>query len=146
MEVENNYFLVKFQGREEYERVLSQGSWVVFVCFLCGKYGHVRDLCPSDESEKCRDEDKEGIKVVIPEKVKSMAALDPFGPRMFVERKSRRNQSSNDADMSGLEQTMQAKDFDGIKAHFNPVFEGPMGVGVQLTNDILDPASHSIVG
>ncbi|MBA0682286.1 hypothetical protein Goari_024016 [Gossypium aridum] len=116
------------------------------ICFLCGKYGHVRDLCPSDESEKCRDEDKEGIKVVIPEKVKSMAALDPFGPRMFVERKSRRNQSSNDADMSGLEQTMQAKDFDGIKAHFNPEFEGPMGVGVQLTNDILDPASHSIVG
>ncbi|MBA0828455.1 hypothetical protein Goarm_013127 [Gossypium armourianum] len=65
------------------------------VCFLCGKYGHVRDLCPSNESEKCRDEDKEGIKVVIPEKVKSMATLDPFGPRMFVERKSRRNQSSN---------------------------------------------------
>ncbi|MBA0828454.1 hypothetical protein Goarm_013126, partial [Gossypium armourianum] len=39
---------------------------------------------------------------------------------------------------------MQAKDFDGIKAQFNPIFEGPMGVGVQLTNDILDPASHSI--
>ncbi|MBA0586006.1 hypothetical protein Gorai_016761 [Gossypium raimondii] len=215
MDVENGYYLVQFQNRDDSDMALSQGPWIVFRHYLTVQpwtvdfdpqdlfqYGHVRDLCPSDESEKCRDEDKEGIKVVIPEKVKSMAALDPFGPRMFVERKSRRNQSSNgnlttkshgknggsrfnalssvqaenseirdmviksalalkvanrtltgplqhtktrnDADVSGLEQTMQAKDFDGIKAHFNPVFESLIGVGVQLTNDILDPASHSI--
>ncbi|KAK5839337.1 hypothetical protein PVK06_008115 [Gossypium arboreum] len=43
-------------------------------------YRHVHDLCPSKGSKKCRDEDKEGVKVVVPEKEKSVAAPDPFEP------------------------------------------------------------------
>lgn len=30
MDVENIYFLVKFQGREDHVKVLTQGPWVVF--------------------------------------------------------------------------------------------------------------------
>ncbi|MBA0753851.1 hypothetical protein Gogos_020359, partial [Gossypium gossypioides] len=36
------------------------------------------------------------------------------------------------ANASGLEPSMQANEFDGIKAHFNLTFEGPVGVAVQL--------------
>lgn len=47
--------------------------------------------------------------------------------------------------MSRHKLTMQAEENDGIKMHFNPTFEGPMEVGVQLTDGILDPTRHSIV-
>lgn len=55
----------------------------------------MHDLCPSNEFEKGRGEDKEGFMVVIPEKEKLVAMLDPFKSWMLVEIKSRRNQSSN---------------------------------------------------
>ncbi|KAK5785077.1 hypothetical protein PVK06_039622 [Gossypium arboreum] len=30
MDIENDYFLVKFQSKEDYEMVLTQGLWIVF--------------------------------------------------------------------------------------------------------------------
>lgn len=30
MDIENGYYLIKFQGKEDYDRKLSQGSWIVF--------------------------------------------------------------------------------------------------------------------
>ncbi|MBA0712682.1 hypothetical protein Golax_011764 [Gossypium laxum] len=46
------------------------------------------------------------------------------------------------ANASGLEPSMQANEFDGIKAHFNATFEGPVGVAVQLSDGVLDPDKH----
>ncbi|KAH1038646.1 hypothetical protein J1N35_040389 [Gossypium stocksii] len=40
---------------------------------------------------------------------------------------------------------LQADILDNIKAHFNPVFEGPVEVEVQLTDNILDHGKHSPV-
>ncbi|PPD98674.1 hypothetical protein GOBAR_DD04303 [Gossypium barbadense] len=45
----------------------------------------------------------------------------------------------------GLEQPMQIHNFDGVKAHFNPTFEGLEDVDVQLIKSILDPGKHSVV-
>ncbi|MBA0680177.1 hypothetical protein Goari_011889 [Gossypium aridum] len=44
----------------------------------------------------------------------------------------------------GLEQPMQINNFDGVKAHFNPTFEGLEDVDVQLIKSILDPRKHSV--
>ncbi|PPS10326.1 hypothetical protein GOBAR_AA10312 [Gossypium barbadense] len=33
-DIENSYFLVKFQSREDYEMVLTQGPWIVFGQYL----------------------------------------------------------------------------------------------------------------
>ncbi|TYH01463.1 hypothetical protein ES288_A09G060300v1 [Gossypium darwinii] len=41
--------------------------------------------------------------------------------------------------------SVQANEFDGVKAHFNPTFEGPVGVGVQLSDGVLDPDKHTVV-
>ncbi|TYH52853.1 hypothetical protein ES332_D09G056800v1 [Gossypium tomentosum] len=49
------------------------------------------------------------------------------------------------ANASGLEPSMQANEFDGIKAHFNATFEGPVGVAVQLSDGVLDPDKHTAV-
>ncbi|KAK5802865.1 hypothetical protein PVK06_030493 [Gossypium arboreum] len=46
------------------------------------------------------------------------------------------------ANASGLEPSVQANEFVGVKAHFNPTFEGPVGVGVQLSDGVLDPDKH----
>ncbi|MBA0608924.1 hypothetical protein Godav_021081 [Gossypium davidsonii] len=74
MDVEKKYFLVKFRGLEDYEKVFTQGSWidlrqyltvqpwtpdfsppkpflsiakvVDIVCFACGRFGHLQNACP----------------------------------------------------------------------------------------------------
>ncbi|KAK5838563.1 hypothetical protein PVK06_007294 [Gossypium arboreum] len=34
MDIENGYFLVKFHSKEDYDKVLSQGPWIVFGQYL----------------------------------------------------------------------------------------------------------------
>ncbi|KAK5841882.1 hypothetical protein PVK06_004206 [Gossypium arboreum] len=47
--------------------------------------------------------------------------------------------------VNGVDSNLQAKNLDEIKAHFNPAFEGPVEVAVQLTDNILDQGKHSVV-
>ncbi|MBA0798094.1 hypothetical protein Gohar_008724 [Gossypium harknessii] len=42
MDVENRYFLVKFHSREAYEKVFTQGLWIVL-----GQFGYLQNLFPS---------------------------------------------------------------------------------------------------
>ncbi|MBA0557697.1 hypothetical protein Golob_014746 [Gossypium lobatum] len=49
------------------------------------------------------------------------------------------------ANASGLEPSMQANEFDGIKVHFSATFEGPVGVAVQLSDGVLDPDKYTVV-
>ncbi|KAK5773018.1 hypothetical protein PVK06_049321 [Gossypium arboreum] len=34
MDIENGYFLAKFQNREDYDKVLTQGPWIIFGQYL----------------------------------------------------------------------------------------------------------------
>lgn len=44
-----------------------------------------------------------------------------------------------------VEMPMQSNNFDDIKAHLNPTFEGPEKFDVQLTLGVLDIEKHSVV-
>ncbi|MBA0582307.1 hypothetical protein Gorai_024458 [Gossypium raimondii] len=75
--------------RVEYELLLA-------VCFLCGRYSHVRDLFPSKETVMDGEMAKEAVIVDLPEKEKMKESPESFGPWMFVERKSRKNSRGNE--------------------------------------------------
>ncbi|MBA0732943.1 hypothetical protein Gogos_017002, partial [Gossypium gossypioides] len=69
MDIENGYFLAKFQNVDDYDKVLTQGPWIVYgqyltiqpwtndfsplveydflpvIRFSCCKYGHNKDMC-----------------------------------------------------------------------------------------------------
>ncbi|KAK5818500.1 hypothetical protein PVK06_023440 [Gossypium arboreum] len=195
------------------------------VCFTCGKYGHVRDLCSLSKETSDKVSDKvvadgdPNSKKDEPGKISEPA----FRPWMLVECKSRRRsgntRDSGDMDagkgrlgsrfnaltvegektggekemltdlrelnlqangslvgpspkehlnrsrqqayqskevpsisigpMSNFENDCdpksQASKSGDIKAHFNPAFEGPVKVEVQLTDNILDHEKHSAV-
>ncbi|KAG8475227.1 hypothetical protein CXB51_032054 [Gossypium anomalum] len=177
MDITNGYFFVKFQGMEDYNKVLTQGPWIIFgqyltvqpwtktfnpeqpypsvvlawirlsglpgylykrqiieaivfinldepltskvlvdgaiqrveyealptVCFSCGKYGHVKELCPSVGVNVAFERSGTEEVVVSGDDVREDndgKGVD-YGPWMLVERKSRRgkrdSQASGDA-------------------------------------------------
>ncbi|KAK5846358.1 hypothetical protein PVK06_002643 [Gossypium arboreum] len=71
---------------------------LLVVCFLCGRYSHVRDLCLSKETVMNGEMAKEVVIVDLPEKEKEKMeeSSKSFGPRMFVERKSLNNSRGNE--------------------------------------------------
>ncbi|MBA0761541.1 hypothetical protein Gotri_024169 [Gossypium trilobum] len=75
--------------RVEYELLLA-------VCFLCGRYSHVRDLFPYKETVMDGEMAKEAVIVDLPEKEKMKESPESFGPWTFVERKSRKNSRGNE--------------------------------------------------
>ncbi|PPR98415.1 hypothetical protein GOBAR_AA22253 [Gossypium barbadense] len=145
MDIENGYYLAKFQNNNDYEKVLTQGLWIIFgqyltvqpwtkdfspfqpypsvvmawirlpglpgfmykrkilevigstmglptVCFACGKYGHVREMCslsketfgnegekPVADGELSKNNDELGKETE-----------SAFRPWMLVEHRSRR--------------------------------------------------------
>ncbi|MFQ6640711.1 hypothetical protein Gotur_014416 [Gossypium turneri] len=54
------------------------------VCFLFGRYKHVRDLYPFNGSVKSCDSDNEEIAATLLEKERTVEALESFGPWMLV--------------------------------------------------------------
>ncbi|MBA0573416.1 hypothetical protein Golob_000692 [Gossypium lobatum] len=65
------------------------------ICYSCGRYGHVRDLCPYNEATTDGDLVKDATKTDLPRKEKPVELLKPFGPWVLIERKSRRNPRTN---------------------------------------------------
>ncbi|MBA0711798.1 hypothetical protein Golax_010945 [Gossypium laxum] len=71
-------------------------QWVEFesllvVCFSCGRYGHVKGLCPSAVAYLNLSGGKEMDLVSVTEGLASMEAEEPFSPWIIIELKSRRN-------------------------------------------------------
>ncbi|KAK8522968.1 hypothetical protein V6N12_073680 [Hibiscus sabdariffa] len=84
MDIENDYFLVTFKSRSDFSNAISGGPWVVeyeslpTICFECGKYGHVKDVCPVVTNATGADSESPAIPVAV-----SPATTDePFGPWM----------------------------------------------------------------
>ncbi|MBA0816007.1 hypothetical protein Gohar_000716, partial [Gossypium harknessii] len=65
------------------------------ICYSCGRYGHVRDLCPYNEATTDGDLVKDATKTDLPRKEKPVELLKPFGPWVLIKRKSRRNPRTN---------------------------------------------------
>ncbi|KAH1083865.1 hypothetical protein J1N35_023626 [Gossypium stocksii] len=65
------------------------------VCFSCGCYGHLKDVCPSNGPALNSSTGKEQVSSLGVVKPASAGMGDPFGPWMIVERKSRQNQKEN---------------------------------------------------
>ncbi|MBA0868768.1 hypothetical protein Goshw_018578, partial [Gossypium schwendimanii] len=68
---------------------------LLVVCFSCGCYGHLKELCPSIVQDLNSDGGKVKALISI---VKGSALVDvekPLGPWMVVERKSWRNQKDS---------------------------------------------------
>ncbi|KAA3486517.1 reverse transcriptase [Gossypium australe] len=108
MDIENGYYLAKFQNIVDYDKILSQGPWPLMskifinanpqrieyenlpvVCFNCGCYGHTKESCSvvtqnSSVNEKGESSGHDSGPTVAVEK-------EAFGPWMLVERKSRRD-------------------------------------------------------
>ncbi|MBA0573727.1 hypothetical protein Golob_000989, partial [Gossypium lobatum] len=117
--------IVKLLGRksavDDYNRVLTQGHWIVYgqyltvivdgavqrveyealltVCFACGKYGHVKEMCPSVVTNKnlMVNRDELSIGVALPNECnmddettgsRSREKEPEFRPWILVERKS----------------------------------------------------------
>ncbi|PPE01769.1 hypothetical protein GOBAR_DD01208 [Gossypium barbadense] len=56
------------------------GKLLLAVCFLCGRYSHVRDLFPSKETVMDGEMAKEAVIVDLPEKEKMKESPESFGP------------------------------------------------------------------
>lgn len=61
------------------------------VCFYCGRFGHMQNLCPSSGSANITEVDTVSAVEVSLEKYKVVEAMEAFGPWMLVEKKSWRN-------------------------------------------------------
>ncbi|KAK5820535.1 hypothetical protein PVK06_025582 [Gossypium arboreum] len=138
----NGYFFVKFQDIGDYNKVLTQGPWIIYgqylivqpwtkdfnplqpypsvvmvdgtvqqveyealpiVCFSCGKYGHVKELCPTVMVDQTRGQ---SVNVVVEAQGCISGRPDSdkrpeFRPWMLVERKMRGGQRVRDLE-SGL--------------------------------------------
>ncbi|MBA0649104.1 hypothetical protein Goklo_016708 [Gossypium klotzschianum] len=64
---------------------------LLVVCFSCGRYGHVKGLCPSAVADLNLSGRKEMDPISMTEGSASMETEGPFGPWMIIEHKSRRN-------------------------------------------------------
>ncbi|PPR96175.1 hypothetical protein GOBAR_AA24492 [Gossypium barbadense] len=121
MNVENGYFLVKFRSKEDYEKMLFQGPWIVFglpghlynkkileviggmiersfeykslstICFSCERYDYVKDLCSFSAGSKKNVGENKGSVVIEPMTGGLVKEATKFGPWMIVERWSRWN-------------------------------------------------------
>ncbi|KAB5531982.1 hypothetical protein DKX38_018652 [Salix brachista] len=54
IDLENNFFIVKFLLDEDMKYVLIGGPWVQVICFECGHYGYGRDNCPLNGKAKAQ--------------------------------------------------------------------------------------------
>ncbi|KAK5831775.1 hypothetical protein PVK06_015574 [Gossypium arboreum] len=89
MDIENEYFLAKFQPIDDYAKVEYEGLPTIF--FTCGKYGHTKELCVSLQLEISSGKDQSGATLAM-EVSEGESAI--YGPWMVVEKKIRRNSRS----------------------------------------------------
>ncbi|MBA0682151.1 hypothetical protein Goari_023891 [Gossypium aridum] len=61
------------------------------VCFYCGRFGHMQNLCPSSGSANVTEVDTVSAVEVSLEKYKVVETMEVFGPWMLVEQKAWRN-------------------------------------------------------
>ncbi|KAK5819900.1 hypothetical protein PVK06_024934 [Gossypium arboreum] len=105
MDTTNKYFLVKFQAIEDYNRVIVDGAIqrveyeaLPTVCFACGKYGHVKEMCtmavieqnlvvPHRESSCGVDSSNRGKSDDDSMVSRSKEKEPEFGPWMLVEKR-----------------------------------------------------------
>ncbi|KAK5772345.1 hypothetical protein PVK06_048630 [Gossypium arboreum] len=147
IDMKNNYYLVRFQNKVDYEMALTQeeiGSLVgkvakldikinsgvrgqfamivVFVdlkkpltsqvlinkrvqrvkvealpvvCFTCGKYGYLKNLCSSYLAGRGNDDGRGDASNLVVKEVTPVTTGEAFSPWMVVECKSKRNQVDN---------------------------------------------------
>ncbi|PPD86400.1 hypothetical protein GOBAR_DD16661 [Gossypium barbadense] len=60
MDIENGYYLVKFQNKKDYGNVLSQGPWIIFGQYLTIQpwYGHGQDLYPNGKRNEAKEDNR----------------------------------------------------------------------------------------
>ncbi|KAK8577902.1 hypothetical protein V6N13_076578 [Hibiscus sabdariffa] len=97
------------------------------ICFECGKYGHVRDICPTTGTEKTKDVAPSSGFPVSPA---APSPDEPFGPWMKVERHQRRIVRKGSSSKAGSSDP-------AVKgSHFNPLFEEDTFVAIASLGDL----------
>ncbi|KAE8696542.1 putative calcium-binding protein CML28 [Hibiscus syriacus] len=130
IDLENDYFLVKFESEQDYIHALMEGPWTIFgcyltiqpwsrtfttsekhpsfwkkieyevlhqICFQCGIYGHMNDVCGSIESNTSKGGVASGSSFDLDKEVGGEES--GFGPWMIVETCRRRTKKNLDPNM-----------------------------------------------
>lgn len=65
------------------------------VCFTCGRYVHLKNLCPFSLTGRNTDGGLGGVSETVAKGSAPATSEEAFGPWMIVERKAGRNQADN---------------------------------------------------
>ncbi|MBA0772633.1 hypothetical protein Gotri_007977 [Gossypium trilobum] len=110
------------------------------VRFSCGRYGHVRKMCPKKATETSQSE----VKVLTVANENLVGDLVAYGPWMVINRKSRwssRLSCSQQAFVLGSEgMTLDLGLY--LSALIVAISGGPSGMDVPLKEGVLDPSKH----
>ncbi|PPS12622.1 hypothetical protein GOBAR_AA08024 [Gossypium barbadense] len=119
------------------------------VCFTCGKYGHVKEMCNSVVSSQnltrlANKTDKPQAELMT---VAVSTPVDSTGSKQMhlfknVSVGDAINQNKLDAKM---QENNEARVLEKIKSHYNPVFYESEGFIVPISENTLDPGKHSTV-
>ncbi|PPS18362.1 hypothetical protein GOBAR_AA02222 [Gossypium barbadense] len=135
--------------RVEFEALLA-------ICFTCGKYGHLKTLCPSSLTGRSTDGGLGRVSELVANYHNQNAKILNDSKFVALENESTRLER----EQPGIMETRgELVNFDqpinhgpetdnftkASSLHFNPTFEGPIETMVNLNSKLLDPNCHSVV-